>query len=152
MMKLGNEVTALNALDGHRVETQFADGSRHNVDCVIAAIGLRPNKFLAEQAGLKTNRGIVVNERLQTSDPDIYALGDCAEISDKVLPFLQPIMLSANALSRTLTGTPASVTLPAMMVKVKNTPAPHATKWSHCVSGCALENREIPPGATRQSI
>ncbi len=60
------------------------------VDAVVAAAGLRPKRRW-RHAGLQINRGIVVNSQLQTSDPAIYALGDCAEINGVVLPFLQPI-------------------------------------------------------------
>lgn len=78
---------------------QTADGIRVSldrqraitVDAVVAAAGLRPETSLARHAGLQINRGIVVNSQLQTSDPAIYALGDCAEINGVVLPFLQPI-------------------------------------------------------------
>ncbi|WP_209475513.1 NAD(P)/FAD-dependent oxidoreductase [Thermococcus stetteri] len=53
-------------------------------DMVLVATGVRANTELARQAGLEVNRGIVVNEHLQTSDPDIYAIGDCAEVIDAV--------------------------------------------------------------------
>jgi len=66
----------------------------------VAAAGLRPETSLARHAGLQINRGVVVNNQLQTSDPAIYALGDCAEINGTVLPFLQPILLSAMCLSK----------------------------------------------------
>ncbi|GKX56607.1 nitric oxide reductase FlRd-NAD(+) reductase [Leminorella grimontii] len=92
------------------------------VDVVIAATGLRPRVALAQGAGVKVNRGIVVNSLLQTSCPDIYALGDCAEINGQVLPFLQPIQLSAMYLAKNLLGGEAPLKLPAMLVKVK-TPA-----------------------------
>src|SRR5699024_6278660 len=65
------------------------------VDAVIAATGLRPETALARRAGLTINRGVCVDSYLQTSNADIYALGDCAEINGQVLPFLQPIQLSA---------------------------------------------------------
>ncbi|STQ09695.1 Nitric oxide reductase FlRd-NAD(+) reductase [Enterobacter cloacae] len=63
-----------------------------------------------------------VNSYLQTTQPDIYALGDCAEINGQVLPFLQPIQLSAMYLAKNLLGNSAPLKLPAMLVKVK-TPA-----------------------------
>jgi nitric oxide reductase FlRd-NAD(+) reductase len=50
---------------------------------VVAAAGLRPETALARHAGLQINRGVVVNSQLQTSDPAIYALGDCAEINGR---------------------------------------------------------------------
>ncbi len=71
-----------------------------------------------------TNRGISVDRQLRTSDPHIYALGDCAEIDGKHLAFLQPILLSANALAKTITGTVTDVAFPAMLVKVKTPQLP----------------------------
>jgi nitric oxide reductase FlRd-NAD(+) reductase len=60
----------------------------------------------------------LVNSYLQTSNPDIYALGDCAEINGQVLPFLQPIQLSAMYLAKNLLGGRAAEAA-AMLVKVK---------------------------------
>lgn len=90
------------------------------VDCVIAATGLTPNIALAHLAGLQTDRGIIVNEYLQSSHSDIYALGDCAQINGSLLPFLQPIQLSAMHLAKSLVGeknTPLN--LPPMIIRVK---------------------------------
>ncbi|GAB6102925.1 FAD-dependent oxidoreductase [Thermococcus atlanticus] len=53
-------------------------------DLVLVATGVRANVGLAKEAGLDVHWGIVVNEHLQTSDPDIYAIGDCAEVVDGV--------------------------------------------------------------------
>ncbi|MFQ5549507.1 MAG: NAD(P)/FAD-dependent oxidoreductase [Woeseia sp.] len=55
----------------------LADGTRIPADLVVVGIGVVPNTELAEQAGLEVNDGIVVNEKCLTSDPDIYAVGDC---------------------------------------------------------------------------
>ncbi|WP_318378179.1 NADH:flavorubredoxin reductase NorW [Enterobacter sp.] len=99
------------------------NGNRYvEVDVVIAATGLRPETALARQAGVTIHRGVAVNRYLQTSDANIYALGDCAEIDGQLLPFLQPIQLSAMTLAKNLTGSNAPLTLPPMLVKVK-TPA-----------------------------
>lgn len=100
------------------IVARFAD-QQIETDAVVAATGLRPNIALAQQAGLVTQRGIVVDACLQTSDPAVYALGDCAEIVGQVMPYLQPIQLSALALAKTLLGTATPLTLPAMLVKVK---------------------------------
>ncbi|MUI53800.1 NADH:flavorubredoxin reductase NorW [Aliivibrio fischeri] len=102
---------------GYRVTT--SNGHSYNVDCVISAAGLKPNTQLATEANLMVNRGIVVDLNLQTSANNIYALGDCAEIEGKVMAYLQPILLSANALAKTLLGTDTALALPNMMVKVK---------------------------------
>ena len=99
------------------------DRSR-SVDVVIAATGLRPETALAHRAGAEINRGVKVNSYLQTTQPDMYALGDCAEINGQVLPFLQPIQLSAVCLAKNLLGGNAPVKLPAMLVKVKTPELP----------------------------
>ena len=91
-------------------------------DCVLSAIGLRPGLALAQQAGLRVHRGIVVDRHLQTSASDVYALGDCAEVEGRVLPYVMPIMHAARALAQTLSGAPTVVSYPAMPVVVK-TPA-----------------------------
>ncbi|WP_413727633.1 NADH:flavorubredoxin reductase NorW [Sodalis sp. RH19] len=94
------------------------------VDAAIAAIGLKPDTALALSAGLDTGRGIRVNDRLRTSDPAIYALGDCAEINGALMPFLQPIQLSAAVLAKNLLGGNDSLLLPPMLVKVKTPDMP----------------------------
>ncbi|WP_313081480.1 NADH:flavorubredoxin reductase NorW [Atlantibacter sp.] len=101
------------------------DRDRHvEVDAVIAATGLRPETALARSAGVEVNRGIVVDSTLKSSNPDIYALGDCAEIDGQLLPFLQPIQISAMTLAKNLLGGNAPLKLPAMLVKVKTPELP----------------------------
>ncbi|PKB88777.1 NADH:flavorubredoxin oxidoreductase [Ewingella americana] len=97
----------------------LSNGRELLADAVVSSIGLRPNIQLAEQAGLQVNRGIVVDARLQTSAEDVYALGDCAEIEGKLLPFLQPIQFSAMTLAKNLLGASDNLKLPAMLVKIK---------------------------------
>ena len=58
------------------------DGRLFKCSLVAIAIGIRPRKELAEASGLETDRGILVNEYLQTSDPDVYAAGDVAQVFD----------------------------------------------------------------------
>jgi len=106
------------------INAALSNGRTICVDAVVAAIGLRPNVGLAQHAGLAVNRGIEVNRQLQTSDENIYALGDCAEIDGKVLPFLQPIQFSAMTLAKNLLGATDGLALPAMLVKVKTPELP----------------------------
>jgi NADPH-dependent 2,4-dienoyl-CoA reductase/sulfur reductase-like enzyme len=61
------------------------DGKKIDCDVVGVAIGIQPKKGLAEAAGLKTERGISVNEYLNTSDKDIFAAGDVAEVYDPTI-------------------------------------------------------------------
>lgn len=108
----------------NQLQATLANGRTLEVDAAIAAIGLRPNIDLARRAGLTVNRGIVVNSQLQTSDPHIYALGDCAEINGQIMPFLQPAQLSAMTAAKNLAGGSQPLNLPAMLVKVKTPELP----------------------------
>lgn len=67
---IGNE-------DGRVKAVRFTDGSVINADLVVIAVGIRPHFTLAESAGLHCNKGIVVNDTMQTYDPRIYAVGEC---------------------------------------------------------------------------
>ncbi len=118
---LGKVVAAAHKRDAG-YELDLSDGSRTTADLVISAVGLKPDLTLAKPAGLKTNRGIVTNGLLTTSQADIYALGDSAEIKGFNLPFVMPLMIGAKALARTLTGNPTEVRYPPMPVVIK-TPA-----------------------------
>jgi rubredoxin-NAD+ reductase len=118
---LGTSVTTIDKADG-KLRVMLASGTHFDADVVLSAVGLKPRTALAQAAGLAINRGIVVNRTLETSAPDIYALGDCAEVAGLVLPYVMPIMHSARALAATLAGKPTEVSYPAMPVLVK-TPA-----------------------------
>jgi rubredoxin-NAD+ reductase len=107
---------------GDGVALTLDDGSKVEADIVLSAIGLRSRTQLAASAGLPVNRGIVVDKRLQTSAPDVYAMGDCAEVDGQVLPYVMPLMQQARALAATLAGEATEVRYPAMPVVVK-TPA-----------------------------
>jgi len=64
--------------EGNRITVRTGSGRTIETDGVVAGIGIRPNLDLAKEAGIKVNDGIIVNERLETSVPDIYAAGDAA--------------------------------------------------------------------------
>lgn len=115
---LGTTTQKIERSEG-KLELTLASGKVIHADVVLSAVGLRPRTALAAAAGIKVNRGIVVNGLLQTSIGDIYALGDCAEVEGRVLPFVMPIMQAARALAPTLTGKPTPVHYPAMPVAVK---------------------------------
>lgn len=100
----------------------LANGDVIQTDVVLSAVGLRPRTALAEAAGIEVNRGIKVGRSLATRHEDIYALGDCAEVEGRVLPFVMPIMHAARGLAATLARSPTPVRYPAMPVLVK-TPA-----------------------------
>lgn len=91
-------------------------------DMVLSAIGLRPRTDLAETAGLKVERGIVVDRLLETSAANVYALGDCAELEGQVLLYVMPLVIGAKALANTLLGQATPVNYPPMPIIIK-TPA-----------------------------
>jgi nitrite reductase [NAD(P)H] large subunit len=88
-----------------RVEAvELADGRLIEADAAIFAAGIRPNVALARDAGLAVNRGIVVNDRLQTSAPDIFALGECVEHRGVCYGLVEPAYEQACVLARHLAG------------------------------------------------
>ena len=115
---LENSVTHVEH-DQSSLSVTLKDGTKIISDIVLSAIGLRPGLELAEIAGLETERGIKVDRYMQTSDKDIYALGDCAQVDDLTLPFVMPLMTCARALAATLAGEETAVRYPAMPVALK---------------------------------
>jgi rubredoxin-NAD+ reductase len=107
-------------IGGYRVELD--NGETIATDVVLSAIGLLPRIQLAKSADIPVGRGIQTNRLLETGAPNVYALGDCAEVEGLNLPYVQPLMVQARALAATLAGTPTPVSYPAMPVMVK-TPA-----------------------------
>ncbi len=110
--------------ENNNYHVTLADGTELTVDIVLSAIGLRPSLMLAQAANIQTSRGISVDTLLQTNQPDIYALGDCAEVDGHLLPYVMPLMQQARALAKTLSGTATKVHYPPMPVAVKTPAAP----------------------------
>lgn len=104
---------------GNGYEVTLKNGVKTTADAVLSAIGVRANTTLAKEAGLTINRGIVVNRELQTSNKDIYALGDCAEVDGQLLYYVMPLMTCARALAKTLAGTATPVSYGPMPVGIK---------------------------------
>jgi nitrite reductase (NADH) large subunit len=90
------------------------DGRMIAADAVVVAVGIRPNSALARQAGLSVNRGIVVDDRLETSAPGIYAVGECAEHRGLCYGLVEPAYEQANVLARRLAG--ETVTYPGSVL------------------------------------
>lgn len=131
-------------------QAHLSDGTVLDYDHVLSAIGLVPNTGLAQDCGLKIGQGIEVDTFMMTSDPHIYALGDCAQTQAGVLPFIQPLMIQAQALAHTLTDDPKAVVLPALPVVVKTPalptvvcPPPAGAKGEWLVEGTGLDQRAV---------
>jgi len=104
------------------VVVRLSNGQEIEADLAISAVGLRPRISLAKEAGLKVEQGVVTDRYLRTNYPNVYALGDCAEVRGHVMLFVMPLMIASKALAHTLCGEETPVQYPAMPVVIK-TPA-----------------------------
>jgi nitrite reductase (NADH) large subunit len=92
-------------LGNERVEgLEFASGDRLEADLVVIAAGIRPNVDLGRKAGVTVNRGIVVNDHMETSDPHVFAVGECVEHRGQVYGLVAPLLEQGKVLAATITG------------------------------------------------
>jgi nitrite reductase (NADH) large subunit len=83
---------------------ELADGTIVPATLVVMAVGIRPNAALAKDAGIAVNRGIVVDAGMRTSDANIFALGECAEVGGNVYGLVAPLYEMARVAARQLSG------------------------------------------------
>ncbi|MGA9224847.1 MAG: nitrite reductase large subunit NirB, partial [Mesobacillus sp.] len=83
---------------------RFADGSEVAADLVVMAVGIRPNVQLAKDSGIYVNRGIVVNDYMETDFHNIYAVGECAEHREIVYGLVAPLYEQGKVLAANLAG------------------------------------------------
>jgi NAD(P)H-nitrite reductase large subunit len=93
----GNTLTGVESEGGRIVSVTLRDGGTIPCDLLIFGIGVRPNSDLAREAGIAVNRGVVVDEHMQTSSPDVYAAGDVAEAYDLVVDMNRTVAIWPNA-------------------------------------------------------
>ena len=92
-------------LGNGRVEgIEFANGELLEADLVVIAAGIRPNAELGRKAGVTVNRGIVVNDYMETSDPRVFAVGECVEHRGQVYGLVAPLLEQGKVLAATITG------------------------------------------------
>ncbi|WP_104126222.1 NAD(P)/FAD-dependent oxidoreductase [Cryobacterium sp. Y57] len=113
-MKLGEGIAAFGG-DGGRITSAIGtSGTEYPANIVLVGVGVIPNDELASAAGIDSENGIIVNATLQTSDPDVFALGDCARYPHAqtgVMTRLESVQNAtdqAKTLAKTLTGYPAN--------------------------------------------
>ncbi len=97
---------ATKAILGHeRVEAVLLeDGTVYDADIVCMAVGIRPEVRLANDAHLNVGRGITVNDAMQTSDPSIWAVGECVEHNKQLFGLVAPLYDQAKVLAQALLG------------------------------------------------
>ena len=103
------EAETARVIGTNRVEAvELKDGSIIPAEAVVMAVGIRPSTELARAAGLKVNRGIVVDDHLETSVNGIHAIGECAEHRGSCYGLVEPGYEQAQVLARRLAGADAS--------------------------------------------
>ena len=83
---------------------RFKDGTEVDADLVVMAAGVRPNVQLAKKSGIETNRAILVNDYMETSVPNIYAVGECVEHRGMIYGLVQPLYEQGKALAQRICG------------------------------------------------
>jgi nitrite reductase (NADH) large subunit len=83
---------------------KFKDGSLVEADLIVMAVGIRPNVQIAKDSGIEVNRGIVVDDFLQTSVPNVYAVGECAEHRGIAYGLVAPLYEQGDVLAKKLCG------------------------------------------------
>jgi nitrite reductase (NADH) large subunit len=111
--------------DGRACALRLADGRELPCDLLVMAVGIRPSVGLARAAGLEVNRGVVVDDALRTSDPAIWAIGECVEHRGQCYGLVAPIWEMCRTLGEALTdgdaayeGSPLSTRLKVSGVDV----------------------------------
>ena len=120
--------------DGRVEGVAFVDGTKIEADLVVVAAGIRPNVDLGRRAGLAVSRGIVVNDHMETSRPDIFAVGECVEHNGTVYGLVAPLFEQAKVLAATLTGNKGPTytgSISAAKLKVMGVDVFSAGDWSH---------------------
>lgn len=83
---------------------RFKDGSEVEADLVVMAVGIRPNVALAKESGIEVNRGIVVNDYMETNVPHVYSVGECAEHRGVAYGLVAPLYEQGGELAKRLAG------------------------------------------------
>jgi len=99
--------------DGHVTGVTLKDGRHIPADLVVMAVGIRPNAALAKAAGLACDRGVQVDDAMRTSDPAIYAIGECVEHAGQCYGLVAPIWDMAKVAADNICAAAASGFVPA---------------------------------------
>ena len=131
----GATVEAVNRVNGSQpLAVTLSAGEVVGADLVLSAIGLRADTALASAAGIACERGVVVDDQLQTNARHVFALGDCAQYASagaRTLPYVMPIMNAARTLAATLAGTRTALVFPLMPVSIKTPALPTVVAAPH---------------------
>ena len=107
--------------DRHVEGVMLEDNTGLEADLVVMAVGIRPETRLANDAGLEVARGIEVNAQMQTSDPDILAVGECIEFDGHLFGLVAPLYDQAKVVAKTLMDEPDAFVAKELSTKLKVT-------------------------------
>src|SRR6266852_2185770 len=125
----------------------FKDGSSVEADFVVIAAGIRPNVELGRKAGLQVNRGIMVNDFMETSNPDVFAVGECVEHNGTCYGLVAPLFEQGKVLAATITGNRGPVyggTIQAAKLKIMGVDVFSAGDFSEKAPGTDAVRYEDP--------
>ena len=131
-----DQVTSIELLKNEvGLHATFKSGKDLKCDAVVYAIGTRPNIELAKEAGLEYGRGVVVNEYLQTSDPNIFAMGEIAEFNQKLNGITAAAEQQADCSARFMAGDLSSIYQGSLSMNI--------LKFAH-LDLCSIGMVEVP--------
>jgi nitrite reductase (NADH) large subunit len=125
----------------------FKDGSTIDAELVVIAAGIRPNVELGRLAGLEVNRGIVVNDSMETSHPDIFAVGECVEHRGVCYGLVAPLLDQGKVLAATITGHRGegfAASVQAAKLKIMGVEVFSAGNWDESAPGAEAVRFEDP--------
>lgn len=123
-----HQVTGLHCLQNGSHKDSLNDAHSHSnkateqilaADCIIMSVGVRPNIALAQHTGIQCERGILVDDLMCTSHPDIYAIGECVQFQQHVFGLVAPVYEHAQALASALLDKPEPFSVTATATKLK---------------------------------
>jgi nitrite reductase (NADH) large subunit len=126
---------------------EFKGGGSIAADLVVIAAGIRPNVGLGQRAGLETKRGIVVNDYMETSHPDIFAVGECVQHNGVCYGLVAPLLEQGKVLAATITGNKGPQyqgTVPAAKLKIMGVDVFSAGDINDKVDGSEVIRYEDP--------
>ncbi|CAM4222974.1 nitrite reductase large subunit NirB [Paenibacillus alkaliterrae] len=83
---------------------RFTDGSEESADLVVMAVGIKPNVAMAKKSGIEINRGIMINDFMETNIPGVYSVGECAEHRGIAYGLVAPLYEQGAVLAKRLAG------------------------------------------------
>lgn len=107
--------------DGHVRALRLKSGTELPCDLLVMAVGIRPSVSVAQDAGLTTDRAIVVDDQMRSSDPDIMAVGECVQHNGATFGLVAPLFDQAKVVADTLLGQKATFVQQSLSTKLKVT-------------------------------